>query len=91
MEGHAHNFKDITGMRFGRLTVLGYVEKTPRRMSIWRVRCDCGVEFNTYGYALRSGATRSCGCLRKEVASKMMTERHMKARKRKERRRKRDA
>lgn len=57
---------DLTGMRFGRLTVLeraGSVGKS----AAWRCRCDCGKEVTARADNLRSGGTRSCGCLRKDV------------------------
>lgn len=61
---HAHNFKDITGQRFGRLVALRYAPEW--KVGYWRVRCDCGTEFFTEGQALRRGRTRSCGCYRAE-------------------------
>jgi hypothetical protein len=48
---------DLTGQRFGMLTVVG-----PRRDSSWTVRCDCGTEKLVRGTNLRSGNTGSCGC-----------------------------
>ena len=59
-------FKDLTGQKFGRVTVLRYVGQNSSRNSIWDCRCDCGVEFQTVGHHLLTGATRSCGCYRKE-------------------------
>lgn len=35
--------KDLTGSRYGRLTVLSH-EKTPGSKTFWRCRCDCGNE-----------------------------------------------
>lgn len=64
---HASNFIDLTGKRFGRLTVLGLDDLTDNRMTTWRVRCDCGCEFTALGANLRRGVTRSCGCLRREI------------------------
>ena len=55
------NRMDLTGQRFGMLTVLGPAEKTGS-MSAWRCRCDCGREtVVTIGH-LRNGTTTSCGC-----------------------------
>ena len=52
---------DLTGQRFGMLTVLGPAEKAGS-MSAWRCRCDCGREtVVTIGH-LRNGTTTSCGC-----------------------------
>lgn len=56
-------FIDLTGRRFGRLVV---IERTGRR---WSCRCDCGNTKTLPGDRLRSGETRSCGCLRREVSS----------------------
>lgn len=61
-------FKDLTGMRFGRLTVK---EKTDKRNSarniIWKCKCDCGNETYVSTSSLKSGHTRSCGCIIKEA------------------------
>lgn len=56
---------DLTGKTFGRLTVLEYVE-TIKKDAYWRCRCECGSLKITSSNALRTGHTRSCGCLRKE-------------------------
>ncbi len=56
---------------FGRLTVIELFAEQGRRKA--RVRCDCGTEKIVVAYALRSGDTRSCGCLRKEVTSQVKT------------------
>lgn len=53
--------KDITGLKVGRLTAIRYVRSAPH--AIWLCRCDCGVEKEIYGNALKRGKTRSCGCL----------------------------
>lgn len=58
-----HNFKDITGKRFGRLTVVGREANDPRGLARWRCSCDCGGETITSGGKLRTNYTRSCGCL----------------------------
>ena len=36
--------KDITGMKFGRLTAIEPVGKDNRRNILWKCRCDCGNE-----------------------------------------------
>ena len=56
---------DLTGQRFGRLTVVCRVENGPAG-SRWLCKCDCGGETTAYGSDLRSGHSSSCGCLRKE-------------------------
>lgn len=35
-----------------------------KKMPVWRFRCECGRETVARLYAVRSGATRSCGCAR---------------------------
>ena len=67
MEGHAHNFVDLTGQRFGRLVVADYAGNTDDRLSIWICRCDCGEVFTALGSNLKRGATKSCGCLRRDI------------------------
>ena len=54
--------ENILGQRFGKLIVIGPVESAGR--TAWLCQCDCGKikEIKT-GY-LKSGRTRSCGCIR---------------------------
>ena len=52
---------DLTGQRFGRLTVLHRVDNIDGRTA-WRCRCDCGRETAAKTYHLRSGHVTSCGC-----------------------------
>jgi len=58
---HAPNFKDLTGKRYGKLTVLKYVGKDKNRHSLWLCKCDCGVEKTISSTALQAGQ-KSCGC-----------------------------
>ena len=57
---------DMTGMRFGRVVCQEWAGRDDNGMSIWKVRCDCGVVFNAYRSNLVNGTTRSCGCLRRD-------------------------
>ena len=60
-------FKDLTGQKFGRLTVLHLAdEKTTSRRRRWVCRCECGRTVIVQNYSLTSGNTKSCGCLRLE-------------------------
>lgn len=62
---------DLTGMRFGRLTVLGLAGYEPRyKTTTWAVRCDCGNEFRCYRTNLVNGNTKSCGCLKADKSRK---------------------
>lgn len=60
-------FKDLTGLRFGRLIVIKKVENTGYHTK-WLCKCDCGKETIVFGCNLTKtkGATLSCGCLHKE-------------------------
>lgn len=61
---------DLTGQRFGRWTVMNITDKrTKNRTIIWHCKCDCGNEKDVDGYTLKSGQSKSCGCLQKEKAS----------------------
>jgi hypothetical protein len=55
----------MTGQRFGRLVVIER-DGTKHGQANWRCRCDCGGKSVVGGYELRSGSTKSCGCLRSE-------------------------
>lgn len=52
---------DLTGLRFGTLTVLSEViERNKRGHILYKVKCDCGKEKTVLGASLRSGGSRSC-------------------------------
>ena len=59
--GHSTKKLDLTGQRFGKLTVIGPAENIGKRTA-WRCRCDCGQETVVRTLHLRSGHTKSCGC-----------------------------
>jgi len=63
-------FIDLTGNRYGRWMVLERTGNDKRGRARWLCRCDCGNEKIVAGASLRSGASRSCGCLQKERASR---------------------
>lgn len=52
---------DLTGMRFGLLSVTGKDEPQGSR-AMWRVRCLCGGVRVVRGDHLLGGRTKSCGC-----------------------------
>ncbi len=62
--GNTHSRKklDLTGQTFGRLTALGPAGKVGG-CTAWLCRCECGNEVTVRTGSLRSGNTRSCGCL----------------------------
>lgn len=57
---------DLTGQKFGRLTVVEFY-RSNQRCPVWRCRCDCGNEAYVSTEHLRSGTTKSCGCLHSKV------------------------
>ncbi len=65
----AWNFKDLTGMKFGKLTVIERAENPKSEKVCWRCKCECGKETVVTRTNLTSGHTVSCGCLQKEVAA----------------------
>lgn len=63
--------KDITGQRFGRLIAVEPHGRDCRNGDLlWRCQCDCGTQVIIDGARLQSGATQSCGCLRRDVSRK---------------------
>lgn len=62
---------DLTGKRFGRLTVIQqdgvYVDKNGSCQKQWLCKCDCGRTKTVLGGNLKRGKTLSCGCLNNEL------------------------
>lgn len=58
-------FKDLTGQRFGRLTVIGFSHIQVRH-TMWSCRCDCSAMCTVSYDNLFRGKQVSCGCYRKE-------------------------
>ena len=64
-------FENLIGQKFGRLTVLERDCFRPKgSRTYWICKCDCGTYNSVLAKHLKSGATKSCGCLTKETASK---------------------
>lgn len=60
---HKSNAIDLKGQRFGMLTVVKRVGTTKDRKAIWQCKCDCGKSTTVRSVDLKSGNTKSCGCL----------------------------
>lgn len=58
-----YNFKDITNQKFGKLTAIKYIRTNNKGNAIWLCKCECGNSIEVIGVDLRSGHTRSCGCI----------------------------
>lgn len=61
---------DITGQRFGRLTVIRQDGNSKNGSAQWLCICDCGNVKTIRGCNLRFGQTQSCGCYQKEQAKR---------------------
>lgn len=59
---------DLAGQTFGRLTVTGEWGRRSRKI-LWSCRCACGKDHVVSGTHLRTGHSRSCGCLATERKS----------------------
>ena len=69
---HESNAKDITGQKFGRLTVVKRAG-TKDNQAMWLCRCDCGNEIIVQGGNLRNGNTKSCGCYQRDMSREVHT------------------
>lgn len=67
-----HNFVDLKGQRFGRLTVISLYDKKNGK-NRWLCKCDCGGICYPTTSNLRGGTSTSCGCYSREVAAKKAT------------------
>lgn len=54
-------FIDLTGQKFGYLTVIKRAENKGTQ-TMWSCQCECGNVITVNAYNLKSGHTRSCGC-----------------------------
>jgi hypothetical protein len=63
------NLRDLTGNRFGRLTVTSKKESKKRKV-YWNCICDCGQSTAAHSQDLRSGKRKSCGCIFEEFVGK---------------------
>ena len=57
---------DLTGQKFNKLTVIEKTNERRNRQVVWKCKCDCGNISYVVGQALRTGHTKSCGCLNYE-------------------------
>ena len=62
--------KDITGQRFGMLTVMKRAGTNKHRKALWKCKCDCGRTTVVSSVDLVTGNTKSCGCLGKNYAKR---------------------
>lgn len=60
-------FQDLTGKKFGRLTVIKKDHLGSHGDTMWLCKYDCGNTKVISGHSLRMGRTLSCGCYNKEL------------------------
>lgn len=63
-------YQDLTGESYGMLVVIGIGSKVEGRKKHWMCQCSCGNVKSVRSDSLKSGAIRSCGCLKKEQDKK---------------------
>lgn len=65
----SNKIRNIVGERFERLLVVGFshISQDKGRNAYWKCLCDCGNFTTVHSGALRTGSTRSCGCLAAEL------------------------
>ena len=75
MPRHAPNKLDLSGKRFGKLTVIEeaqpYIAPCGQKQTRWLCKCDCGNSTVATVSNLRGGHYVSCGCYRNENARRM--------------------
>ena len=63
-------FKDITGMRSGKLVAVrpvGYIMRSDRgKRALWECKCDCGNTTTASSHEIVSKLKKSCGCSRRK-------------------------
>lgn len=64
---------DLSGMRFGRFTVVEFHSNNKHNQTMWRCRCDCGNERIVCVGNLNYGVSKSCGCLKSEKLLESIT------------------
>ena len=61
-------FIDLTGQRFGQLTVISRAGSSYGNVT-WNCLCECGKHVVVKAGSLRSGNTKSCGCLKRQMGT----------------------
>lgn len=62
----AKNRIELAGARFGRLVALAPITELDKPLK-YECRCDCGALTVAWAQSLRTGHTKSCGCLSREA------------------------
>ncbi len=67
---------DLTGQVFGRGTVISKSGNKNNR-TMWNMQCECGNTYQTATTSLQLGHTKSCGCLRQDIARRSTNQLHI--------------
>lgn len=59
--------KDLTGKKFNKLLVKGYIGKNDKNQALWLCMCECEKYIVVNTSSLKNGHTKSCGCLKSEL------------------------
>jgi len=65
---------DMTGIRYGRLVAIDVSHKVQMKKGeviFWNFQCDCGQLLKAKGADVRTGHTKSCGCLQRETIAEI--------------------
>ena len=75
---YSNNFIDLTKQKFGRLTAVTPTHRRQGTSVMWECECECGRICLVSSISLRTGNTKSCGCLQKEqrILSGKMHKKH---------------
>lgn len=63
------NFQDLSGNKYGLLTVLNERTHDKWGKTVWKCKCECGKIAYVVARDLKNGNTRSCGCLLKKIST----------------------
>lgn len=64
--------RDLSGEEINGIQILSEIGKNGYGKYEYRCKCVCGKIFNVVGEALLSGKTKSCGCSRKKLRSRLI-------------------
>ena len=65
--GTNKRFVDLSGEKFGKLTVIEHKGKDKYSHNLWLCQCECGEYIVSETNSLNTGKAQSCGCMRKEL------------------------
>lgn len=65
---------DLSGQKFGRLTVISFSHTDPKSGAVWLCKCDCGNDYLALAKTLKASRVISCGCARLERAARLKAE-----------------